>query len=67
MTREPNDDTDSSLSRRTFMKAAGVTAGAAAPGVGASGSAAAAGELDSRLLNWRRVEAKKVWDRGYRG
>ena len=67
MTREPNDDTDSSLSRRTFMKAASVTAGAAAPGVGASGSAAAAGELDSRLLNWRRVEAKKVWDRGYRG
>ena len=49
------------------MQAAGVTAGATALGVGATGSAAAVEELDARLLNWRQVEAKKVWERGYRG
>ncbi|PSP78230.1 hypothetical protein BRC88_11030 [Halobacteriales archaeon QS_4_69_225] len=67
MSDEPIDDSDSTLPRRTFMKAAGATAGAAALGVGAGSAAAAVDGLDSRLLNWRRVEAKKAWDRGYRG
>ena len=68
MSEEPTYNSDSTLPRRTFMKAAGATAGAAALGVGGAGSAAAEVDgLDSRLLNWRRVEAKKAWDRGYRG
>ena len=50
------------------MKATGAVAGATALGLGATGSAAAeVDELDPRLLNWRQVEARKVWDRGYRG
>jgi hypothetical protein len=63
---ENSDDTD--VSRRTFMKASGVAVGASALGVGAAGAASVAdGELDERFLNWRTVEAQKVWDRGYRG
>ena len=63
---ENSDDTD--VSRRTFMKASSVAVGASALGVGAAGAASAAdGELDKRFLNWRTVEAQKVWDRGYRG
>ncbi|WP_411714340.1 S8 family serine peptidase [Natronomonas sp.] len=50
------------------MKATGAATGASALGLGATGSVAAEiDELDARLLNWRNVEAKKVWDRGYRG
>ncbi|WP_254840741.1 S8 family serine peptidase [Natronomonas marina] len=56
---------DSKLSRRTFLKGVGATAIAAAadPALGAE----TAGGLDERFLNWRAVEARKVWDRGFRG
>ena len=67
MSQEPSEsDGDHDVGRRTFMKASGAVAGAGLLGVGASG-AAADGEFDDRLRNWRGVEAKKVWDRGYRG
>jgi hypothetical protein len=65
-----DDSTDRDFSRRTFMKASGTLAAAGLLGAGAAGSAAAETEfdaLDDRLLNWRAAEAKKVWDRGYRG
>ena len=64
-TRQTEDGTD--LSRRTFMKGVSVTAGAAALGVGASGSAAAHDGFHAEFANWRAREARKVWDRGYRG
>ena len=64
-----SDRSGSELPRRTFLKASGVALGAAALGAGGAGTAAAKGidELDDRLLNWRAVEARKVWERGYRG
>ena len=64
-----SDRSGSELPRRTFLKASGVALGAAALGASGAGTAAAQGidELDDRLLNWRTVEARKVWDRGYRG
>ncbi|QLD84460.1 S8 family serine peptidase [Natronomonas halophila] len=68
MSKNPMEDDENAFSRRTFMKASGAMAGASALGLGAAGSAAAEDfELDSRLLNWRTVEAQKVWDRGFRG
>jgi hypothetical protein len=68
MSKNPTDDNEHAFSRRTFMKASGAMAGASALGLGAAGSAAAEDvQLDDRLLNWRSVEAQKVWDRGFRG
>ena len=55
---------DSELSRRTFMKGVGITALAAATG---PSLASADHAIDERFLNWRAVEARKVWDRGIRG
>ncbi|WP_178917920.1 S8 family serine peptidase [Natronomonas gomsonensis] len=55
---------DSGLSRRTFMKGVGITALAAATG---PSLASADHAIDERFLNWRAVEARKVWDRGFRG
>ncbi|WP_336135130.1 S8 family serine peptidase [Natronomonas amylolytica] len=67
MSGQQNDDS-TDFSRRTFMKASGALAGAGLLGTGAAGSAAAdMGPLDDRLLNWRVAEAKKVWEKGYRG
>lgn len=59
-----DDDDTSRFSRRTFMKGVGLTAAAAALG---TTPASAAHPIDFRFLNWRAVEARKVWDRGYRG
>ena len=69
MSEEPTRQTEdgSDLSRRTFMKGVGVTAGATALGVGASGSAVAHDGFHAEFANWRVREARKVWDRGYRG
>jgi hypothetical protein len=67
MSGQQNDD-GTDFSRRTFMKASGALAGAGLLGANAVGSAAAdVGPLDDRLLNWRVAEAKKVWEKGYRG
>ncbi|QLD87406.1 S8 family serine peptidase [Natronomonas halophila] len=67
MSGQQNDD-GTNFSRRTFMKASGAVAGAGLLGANAVGSAAAdIGPLDDRLLNWRVAEAKKVWEKGYRG
>lgn len=61
-----DDTTDYELSRRTFAKAAGVAAGGGL--LGASiGSAAAADSFRTTFANVRVQEAKKVWDRGFRG
>lgn len=62
-----DEPTDTHVGRRTFMKAAGVATGAGLVGASASSTAAATDDLDERFLNWRKVEAQKVWDRGYRG
>lgn len=59
-----NDNDD--VSRRTFMKAAGLTAAAGAVGASANGVAAHGG-FHSEFANWRVREAEKVWERGYRG
>lgn len=61
-----DDNSEATLDRRTFVKATGAAAGAGLLGASA-GTATANHAIDSRFLNWRRVEAKKVWDRGYRG
>jgi hypothetical protein len=61
-----DDNSEATLDRRTFVKATGAAAGAGLLGAGA-GTAGAAHRIDSRFLNWRTVEAQKVWDRGYRG
>jgi subtilisin family serine protease len=56
---------DPTLDRRTFLKGVGATAFAAAladPAVAGTGT-----PFDERFLNWRAVEARKVWDRGFRG
>jgi subtilisin family serine protease len=63
-----DENNDKDVSRRTFMKGVGTLVGASALGAGMTTDVtAAAGDLDPRFLNWRTVEAKKVWDRGYRG
>ncbi len=64
---QSESDDDHGIERRTFMKASGAVAGAGVLGAGAAGSAAADGEFGARLRNWRTVEARKVWERGYRG
>ncbi|PSP66535.1 hypothetical protein BRC85_09610 [Halobacteriales archaeon QS_1_69_70] len=64
---DQNDDPDLDLSRRAFVKTTGVAAGATALGAGATATAGAATSLDERFLNWRTLEARKVWARGYRG
>lgn len=56
---------DSGIPRRTFLKGIGLTAAAAAvgPGLGSAEQTS----IDERFLNWRAVEAQKVWERGLRG
>lgn len=62
------DDTDTTgLSRRSVLQTAGLLAGAGVLGSGAAAAASDDGALDPRLLNWRAVEAAKVWEKGYRG
>ncbi|WP_255151854.1 S8 family serine peptidase [Halorarius halobius] len=58
-------DDDSGVGRRTFLKGVGLTATALA--LGSTGASAATNGIDERFLNWRAVEARKVWDRGLRG
>ncbi len=67
MSRPPEQDDSTNLSRRTFMQAAGTTAAGLFASAAAGTAAADVGPLDDRLLNWRVAEARKVWDRGYRG
>lgn len=55
------------LSRRTFVTASGGLVGAGLLGVGIGSATSESDPLDDRLLNWRVAEARKVWDRGYRG
>ncbi len=59
----PGDD--SGVPRRTFLKGIGLTAAAAAVGPGLG--SAEQPSIDERFLNWRAVEARKVWERGLRG
>jgi subtilisin family serine protease len=58
---------DEEVSRRTFLRASGALAGAGVVGLGTSGVAAAATDLDPSFLNWRALEARSIWERGYRG
>lgn len=68
MTEQRANDDENGLSRRTFMKASGAIAGIGLLGNSAVDSATAGvGTLDDRLLNWRVAEARRVWERGYRG
>ena len=60
-------DEQTDLSRRTFLKGAGVAAGAALVGAGATGSAAAQPGFDTAFANPRVREVAKVWKRGIRG
>ncbi|MFC4437115.1 MULTISPECIES: S8 family serine peptidase [Natrialbaceae] len=53
------------FSRRTFVKATGVALGAGL--FGGANTAVAADDVDRRYLNWRALEARHAWDRGYRG
>ncbi|WP_255151233.1 S8 family serine peptidase [Halorarius halobius] len=62
-----SDDSSNDIGRRSFMKAAGTVAGAGLLGVGTDAVGAAESGIGERFLNWRTVEAQKVWDRGYRG
>jgi subtilisin family serine protease len=57
----------SGLSRRTFMRATGVAAGASLLGVGATGTAAAEEGFHREFANPRTWELSRVWERGYRG
>lgn len=56
-----------SLSRRGFVAASGGLVGAGLLGVGIGSATSESDPLDDRLLNWRVAEARKVWERGYRG
>ena len=67
MSREQESDDSTDFSRRTFMRASGAAAAAAALGVGAVGTAAADHQIDSTFRNIRVREAQKAWERGYRG
>ncbi|MFC7240781.1 S8 family serine peptidase [Saliphagus sp. GCM10025317] len=55
------------FSRRTFVKATGVAVGAALAGGAATNTVGATDDVDPRYLNWRALEARHAWDRGYRG
>ncbi len=60
---------NASVTRRTFLGTTGILAGAGLLGYGTgtgTGAAAASG-LDVEFRNFRAQEARKVWDRGYRG
>jgi hypothetical protein len=63
--QDPNDSTD--VSRRTFMRASGAAAAAGVIGAGATGTAAAGHQIDPVFRNIRVREARKAWERGYRG
>ncbi|PSQ44910.1 hypothetical protein BRD14_00305, partial [Halobacteriales archaeon SW_5_68_122] len=67
MSGEQDRNDSTVFSRRTFMRASGAAAAAAALGVGAVGTAAADHEIDSTFRNIRVREAQKAWERGYRG
>jgi hypothetical protein len=63
-----DDERSYDLSRRTFMKATGVAAGAGMFGISTVGDTAAATQAtDPAFFNWRVREAMHAWDRGYRG
>ena len=68
MQREDETDSGSNktVDRRDFLKSTGALAALGVTGAAASDTAAAE-KFDDELLNWRGVEARKVWDRGYRG
>ena len=66
MNGESDGDDEANLSRRTFMRASGAAAAAGLVGAGAVGTAAA-DELESVFRNIRVREARKAWERGYRG
>lgn len=58
---------ESGLSRRTFLKASCLTAGAGLVGVGATGAAAAHAGFHREFGNPRTWELSRVWEKGYRG
>ncbi|WP_255195715.1 S8 family serine peptidase [Halorarius litoreus] len=62
-----NNDPTTDLPRRTFLKGAGVAAGAALLGTGATASAAAEQGFSTEFANPRVREVAKVWARGIRG
>jgi subtilisin family serine protease len=62
-----HDDEPTDCSRRTFLKGAGVAAGAALLGTGATGSATAQAGFHREFANPRVREVAKVWERGIRG
>jgi subtilisin family serine protease len=66
MTDRTIDSDETDLSRRTFMK--GVGAATAATALGSTVPAAAEQtSIDEDLLNYRVLEAREVWKRGYTG
>ncbi|PSQ44045.1 hypothetical protein BRD07_00745, partial [Halobacteriales archaeon QS_9_68_42] len=67
MSGEQDRNDSTVFSRRTFMRASGAAAAAAALGIGAVGTAAADHGIDSVFRNIRVREAQKAWERGYRG
>jgi subtilisin family serine protease len=62
-----DDTTDYELSRRTFAKAAGAAAGGGLLGASMGSAAAADDSFETSFANVRVQEARKVWDRGFRG
>lgn len=60
------DATESNLLRRSFIQAAGTVAGAGLFGVGAT-ETAAADAFHAKFASRRVREAKKAWEKGFRG
>lgn len=58
---------DDEISRRAFVKEAGVAAGAALLGTTVTGGETGAGGFDTTSANVRGREARKAWARGFRG
>jgi subtilisin family serine protease len=63
---DEQNDSNSGVSRRTFVQTTGLLAASAPLGIGV-GPVAAADGFDGRFRNWRAREAQHAWDRGYRG
>lgn len=68
---DPNDSLygTNDTSRRRFMKATGIAAGASLVGLSGAGTTvtAEAGDITVSLLNRRVQEARKAWIKGFRG
>lgn len=68
MSQNHTSDDATETTRRRFVTGTGALVGASLIGVGSATTRGSAQEdIDPRFLNWRALEARHAWDRGYRG